>query len=304
MKVFITGATGFIGRHLIEALIASSAHIELLALTRNIKKAKQLNVLPIQWFDKISAEMIDSADVIINLAGEPIADKRWSSSQKSKICNSRWNITQDLAEHINASDHPPHTFISASAIGFYGRQNSTAINEGFTDYFPEFSHQICKKWESLALSVNARKDKKQTRVAILRTGIVLDKKQGALAKMLLPFKLGLGGKIASGEQYMSWIHISDMVNAIIHVINTKTLEGAINITAPSAVSNNEFSHTLSKSLSRPCIFITPEFVLRCIFGEMADLLVYGQNVYPHKLLESGFNFNYPKLPLALDDILK
>lgn len=309
MNVFITGATGLIGQNLVNALINSNLNIELYALTRNPKKAQKkftsLNIHhPIHWVKEITQKSITSSDVVVNLAGEPIAEKRWSTKQKLTICDSRWDITKTLADCIKASSNPPHTFISGSAIGIYGRQNKHIINESFTDYYPEFSHNICKKWESLALSVNDRSNIPRTRVAILRTGIVLDKNQGALAKMILPFKLGLGGKIASGKQYMSWIHINDMVNAIIHIITTESIQGPINMTAPHAVCNDEFSHVLSHTLSRPCVFSTPEFIVRMLFGEMADLLVFGQNVTPQKLEESGFTFTYPTLALALNEILK
>lgn len=300
MKVLITGATGLIGRHLIASLQHFSSEIELFALTRNKKKAEQRIHFPVSWLTEITAESIENCDVVINLAGEPIANKRWSKQQKIAICESRWQITKTLSEYIKKASNPPHTFISGSAIGFYGRQNTRPINESFTQYFPEFTHDICQQWESLALVAS---DNNTTRVVLLRTGIVLDKNEGALAKMLLPFKLGVGGKIASGEQYMSWIHIHDMVEAIMYTIHNKSLEGAINLTAPYAVSNNKFSHVLCKTISRPCLFKTPEFALRLMFGEMADLLVYGQNVYPKKLIESGFIFKYPKLTLALSNLL-
>ncbi|MFQ3288767.1 MAG: hypothetical protein ACI93V_000987, partial [Alteromonadaceae bacterium] len=169
----------------------------------------------------------------------------------------------------------------------------------YTDFNQEFTHDICKKWEAIALEASSEK----TRVAILRTGIVLATNSGALAKMLPPFKLGLGGPISQGEQIMSWIHYQDMVAAILHIEKSKELNGPINLTAPFAVSNHHFSQALSSQLKRPCFFTTPTLLLKLLFGEMADLLLYGQNVVPTKLLDSGYSFKYPTIEAALTDLV-
>ncbi len=299
MNFLITGATGLIGKKLTKALLKQTDS-NITVLTRNRAKATSLFKEKVAVIDKLSLTIIEQQDVIINLAGEPIADKRWSPSQKKKICQSRWQITQDLLGFINQAKKPPKVFISGSAIGIYGRQNQQIIDEGFVDYHQEFSHTICQQWEAIALKAQSP----ATRVALLRTGIVLSTQGGALAKMLLPFKLGLGGKMASGEQRMSWVHIDDMVAAIIYIINNQQLIGAINITAPEPVSNQVFSSILAKTLSRPCIFSTPTFMLKLLFGEMADLLIYGQNVVPKKLRDSGFRFEYEKLSKALESLIK
>lgn len=299
MKVFITGGTGLIGRNLIESLFQHYSDLELTVLTRNIRHAQTLFTYPIQWVNDLTLDCINEKDLVINLAGEPIADKRWSDTQKANICESRWKITAAITCLINQAKTPPKTFISASAIGIYGRQNAEMIDEDFKDYHQEFSHQICAKWESIALDV---KNTTNTRIALLRTGIVLDKSQGALAKMLLPFKLGLGGKMASGEQYMSWIHIQDMVDAIVHIIKTPSISGAVNMVSPNAVTNKDFSQSLSKTLNRPCMFTTPKFMLKILFGEMAELFMYGQRVVPKKLMESGYVYKYASLPLALENL--
>lgn len=298
MNIFITGATGLIGRHLIEELVLNPA-IQLFALTRNKQKAETILAKPVTLFSSLNDCDFNNIDVVINLAGEPIAQKRWTAKQKQKICQSRWQLTQHLADKINNAKTPPHSFISGSAIGFYGRQKETKITESFELSHQEFTHDVCQTWENIALSTQS-----STRVCLLRTGIVLDKQQGALTKMLVPFKLGLGGPIGNGEQYMSWIHIQDMVNIIIALINNQALSGIINATAPLPVTNQEFSKTLADTLNRPCFCRVPKTVLKLILGELADLVLYGQNVVPDKLLKSGFSFRYPTLTSALENIFK
>lgn len=297
MKILITGATGLIGSALCKLL--ADKH-ELIALTRNINKAK--NTLPnsIIALDNLKDVNFDDLDAVINLAGEPIADKRWSAQQKQKIFQSRLAITEQIVNKINTSDTPPKVFISGSAIGFYGRQPAeNVITESYSSTYPEFSHQLCKQWEELALQAHSP----DVRVCLLRTGIVLSKQGGALDKMLPPFKLGVGGRMASGKQMMSWIHIDDMVNAIVFLLEDEKAHGAFNLTAPEPVSNTNFTQTLAKTLNRPALFPMPEFVLKLLFGEMSDLLVYGQNVIPEKLEQQGFKFKFKTLDTALNEIL-
>lgn len=298
MNYLITGGTGCIGQALIKQLHTHNVNITV--LSRNIEKAQmQLNSKVI-IVGKLTLDNIENADIVINLAGEPIADKRWSQSQKDLICNSRWSITQNIVNLIKQATKKPKLFISGSAIGIYGRQGVAQINENFTDYNKEFTNTVCENWELIAEKANSP----FTRVALLRTGIVLSKNHGALAKMLPPFKLGLGGKIGSGSQVMSWIHVEDMVNAILYIIENEQLSGPINMTAQNPVSNTEFTSHLSKTLNRPCIFTTPTLLLKLIFGEMSELLTYGQNVYPEKLLASGFNFKYTNVDSALNALIK
>lgn len=306
MKVLITGGSGLIGCAVIAEFLRKGID-DITVLTRDKKSAalkikKSFNgdnfsCAPLSFITSLAEVELSNDMVVINLAGEPIADKRWSEQQKQAICQSRWQITEQLASKIAHAEYKPVAFISGSAIGMYGRQTLADIDESFQQFYQEFSHEICQKWEQLAFSVSDH-----TRVVTLRTGIVLAKEGGALAKMWLPFKLGVGGKIASGEQGMSWIHIDDMVGAIMHIIDCQPLSGAINLTAPSPVSNVHFSQALAKQLKRPCLFTTPEIVLRLIFGEMADLLVYGQFVLPKKLLTTGYQFKHATLEEALASI--
>lgn len=296
MNYFITGGTGLIGSALIEKLLQNKQN-KVTVLTRNTNHAIKQFDDQVSIVNNMLLVDFDDVDIIINLAGEAIAGKRWTKNQKDKICHSRWTITEQLVSLIDKAKKPPYLFISGSAIGIYGRQNSNPITEKFNSYHEEFSSTVCKQWESIATSASST-----TRVALLRTGIVLAKDKGALAKMLLPFKLGLGGKIAQGNQIMSWIHIEDMINAIIYIIENEALQGPINVTAEQAVTNENFSYSLANSLNRPCLLTTPGFLLKLIFGEMADLLLYGQNVYPEKLKVNNFQFKYKSLDQALNNL--
>ena len=299
MKILITGGTGLIGRALIKKLNAELDDYYLTVLTRDKLNAKDNLPYPLNLETELDEIDVSEYSAIINLAGEPIVDKRWSSTQKQTICDSRWRITEQLVNKINTecSAERPIRFISGSAVGYYGRQDTQVITEEFKKPFPEFSHVLCQRWEDIASQAT------RANVCLLRTGIVLSTEGGALKKMLLPFNLGLGGKVASGEQYMPWIHIDDMINAIVYLLKHPVLNGPYNLTAPEPVPNQEFCNTLARVLHRPCLFPMPEFVLNILFGEMSDLLVYGQNVKPQKLLDAGFKFQYPDLQGAFEHLL-
>ena len=297
MHIFITGGTGLIGRHLIPALLRD-ASTKITVLTRDTTKAKASlpgNVALVTSLDDTLD--FDDVDAVINLAGEPIADKRWSETQKKRICESRWQITQQLTDKINAAKQPPATFISGSAIGYYGRQGDKLVTEAFTEVHHEFTHTVCEKWERIALQASQK-----TRVSLLRTGVVLSRDGGALSKMRLPFSLGLGGRIGDGNQYMSWIHINDMVAAILFLLEHKHCEGAYNLTAPTPVTNSEFVKAYAASLGRPAIFPMPALALKLLMGEAADLLVTGQRVVPQKLVDAGFKFSFTDIGSAFADI--
>jgi uncharacterized protein (TIGR01777 family) len=297
MKILITGGSGLIGSSLIPILRPCDVSV----YTRNVAMAEQILGHKIHFLSTLThLSNLDNYDVVINLAGEPIADKKWTDEQKRKIENSRWSITEDIVALINAGENPPKLLISGSAIGYYGRQQDQIIDENFSSPHDEFSHQLCERWEFLAKQAESDK----TRVCILRTGVVITKRGGALQKMLLPFKLGLGGPIGNGSQYMSWIHLEDMLQGIAHLITNESCEGVYNFTAPNPVTNKEFSHELANSLSRPCLFKVPEFVLRMMMGEMANLVIYGQRVVPKRLQDSGYKFIYPEISLAFDSLLK
>lgn len=298
MNILITGATGLIGSKLISYLIDDNSSHKLYALSRNKEKASEQLPESVNILTSLSCLNFNKLDVIINLAGEPIAEKRWTKSQKIKIAESRWQLTQEIVDKINNADNPPKSFISGSAIGFYGRQEKKKITEDFNAIHEEFTHSICNKWEQIALTSESK-----TRVCLLRTGIILDKDQGALAKMLIPFKLGLGGPIGNGGQYMSWIHIDDMVRGIITLMNDQQLNGVFNLTAPEPVTNKEFSSILAKTINKPCFITTPTLIMKIMLGEMSSLIVYGQRVIPVKLQSAGFKFKYNNLSSTLNNLL-
>lgn len=295
MNILLTGGTGFIGTELCKHL---RNHNLVTVLTRTPEKVYcnlGHDIKPVTSLEDVDFNKLDA---VINLAGEPIADKRWSNKQKQKITDSRWQITEYIAKAIKKAYSPPHTLISGSAIGYYGRQGHVPITEEFDNFHQEFSHDVCNKWENLASQATSDR----TRVCILRTGVVLGHKGGALKKMLPAYKVGLGGPIASGKQYMSWIHLKDMVGIIMYLLETRELNGIFNATAPNPVSNEEFSHQLAKTLSRPNFARVPAPVLKLLFGEMSDLLLYGQNVVPQRLMDSGYPYRYPTLNEALRNI--
>ncbi|MEP0176343.1 MAG: TIGR01777 family oxidoreductase [Paraglaciecola sp.] len=297
MNILMTGGSGLIGSNLVPILRPSNIAV----YTRNVAKAEQILGHKIHFLSTLShLENLNDYDVVINLAGEPIVAKKWTAEQKRIIEKSRWDLTEKVVNLIKASDNPPSILISGSAIGYYGNQHDRTIDEDYTVANDEFSHTLCERWEFLAKQAESDK----TRVCILRTGIVLSKRGGALPKMLLPFKLGLGGPISRGSQYMSWIHLEDMLQGILHLIENKGCRGVYNFTAPNPVTNQEFSQKLAESLNRPCLFRVPEFVLRVLMGEMADLVIYGQRVAPTRLLDSGYKFVYPELSGVFDCLRK
>lgn len=291
-SILITGGTGLIGRTLVKSLHKQYA---ITVVTRDPNRATRLLGDNITCIAAEELRSVDDFDAVVNLAGEPIADKRWTDAQKGRICQSRWKITQQLVDLINNSSNPPVVFISGSAIGVYGRQGDTVITEEFTDFHDEFSREVCQKWEEIAL-------KAKTRVCVLRTGVVLSDEGGALSKMLMPFRLGLGGPIGTGKQFMSWIHLDDMVNGIQFLLENDETKGIYNLTSPNPNTNHFFSLALAKRLERPCIFRVPAFVIKTLMGESSDLVLFGQKVIPQKLIDDGFKFAFPTLKAALADL--
>ncbi len=297
MNILVTGGTGLIGR----ALLPHFTHDSVTILSRNPAKAYQQLGHHIKVLDSLdSLADLNHFDVVINLAGEPIANKRWTDRQKSVICESRWALTESLVDKMLASDTPPHTFISGSAVGYYGDQQQNDIDESSQiDATEDFAHKVCAKWENIAL----RAQTSDTRVCLLRTGIVLSRQGGALAKMLPVYQMGLGGPFGNGRQFFPWIHIQDMVKGILFLIKQPHTKGIFNFTAPNTVTNREFSATLAKVLRRPHILMTPEWAVKLSFGESACLLLDSQKVHPKRLVDAGYNFSFPKLEPALKETL-
>ena len=301
MHYLITGATGLIGSAFIHSLTEND-HVT--AVSRSPSKVDKLftNVAAsIHAIENVSElSDLNHIDVVINLAGEPIADKRWSASQKNKITQSRWLITQALVDKIQQSEQPPAVLISGSAIGYYGRQDTYEIDESYDQIHHEFTHQVCEKWENIALKAQSQ----DTRVCVLRTGIVLEKGKGALAKMALPFYFGAGATMGNGQQGMSWIHLQDMVRGIRFLVDNNNSQGEYNFTAPQPVSHKVFCHTLANTLKRPCWLNIPTMGMQLLLGEMADLLLYGQYVLPNRLVAEGYQFTFNDLSSALKDLYR
>ncbi|GAD78278.1 TIGR01777 family oxidoreductase [Vibrio ezurae] len=300
MHILITGGTGFIGRALIKQLIPH----QITLLTRDCehaaKQLKHINPRSLQFIHSLeSLNCLSGFDAVINLAGEPIVDKRWSEAQKKRISESRWNLTQKLVDLIQRSSTPPSVFISGSAVGIYGDQKQLIVDENSTYQATGFPNTVCQKWEDIANMAQSA----STRVITLRTGIVLGQEGGALEKMLLPYKWGLGGPIGAGQQYMPWIHIEDMVRAIQFLLDKDTASGAFNMVAPHPITNKEFSQVLAKTLSRPHFLFTPKFILKLALGESSCLLFDSIKAKPKRLTEQGFTFTYSRIHPALQHLL-
>lgn len=296
MNILLTGGTGLIGSGLTR--LWQSQH-KLWLLSREPAKVTAMFGTAVQAISSLDEVDFNQLDAVINLAGEPIVGKRWTEQQKQRLCHSRWHLTEQLVNAIKAAASPPAVLISGSAIGVYGRHQAQLITEDAAHYNPEFSHQLCQRWEDIALAAGSDR----TRVCILRTGIVLANDGGALTKMLPAFKLGLGGRIGHGGQYMSWLHISDMLSIIEFLLLHPTLSGIFNATAPNPVTNAEFSQTLARVLKRPALLPMPAWLLQLMLGEMADLLLTGQRVLPANLTKAGFSFRYENLQPALSALL-
>ncbi|MBL4742933.1 MAG: TIGR01777 family protein [Idiomarina sp.] len=294
MNILLTGGTGLIGSYFIKKY--SSQHTFTVTSRAPDKARRQLGgaVTVVKSVDEINN--ISAFDAVINLQGAGIADKRWSAQRKQTLQNSRWQVTEKLAEMIMAADKKP-LFVSGSAIGYYGPRDAEPVNEEGTPKQRDFAVELCQQWEQKALAAS-----EQTRVVLLRSGVVLSAEGGALAKMILPYKMGLGGPLGNGTQMMSWIHIDDMVRAIEYILHHDTIQGPVNMTAPGPVTNKAFSRTLASVLKRPHIFKVPAVVLKTAMGEMSSMLLEGQAVVPDKLRNHGFEFNYPTIRAALKDV--
>jgi hypothetical protein len=294
MNVLITGGTGFIGKALCTDL--AMKNYTLWILTRNPDRARQLipfkNIRYIQNFNEITNDII--FDSVINLSGEPIA-KRWTPEYKKILFESRIGVTQRLIECLSRLSQPPRVLISGSAIGFYGAQKDHELSET-SAYHTGFTHDLCQAWENAALEATSL----GTRVCCLRTGVVLGTRGGMLKQIRLPYLMGLGGPIGDGNQWMSWVHINDLIKIIVFCINNEQMQGPVNATAPNPVRNKMFAKLYGKVLYRPALVPMPALFLHLLFGEMADeLLLRGQKVIPSKLRNAGFQFQYPELEMAL-----
>lgn len=298
MKILMTGSTGLVGTALVSLLEKEGHRVSPL-----IRGKPRAGTSEIEWHpDQNSVtnrDALEGHDAAIHLAGESIADGRWTPEKKQRIRDSRVKGTGLLAATLGQLERPPRVLASASAIGFYGNRVDELLDEASAPG-NGFLADACREWEA----ATAAAEEAGIRVAHLRFGIVLSAQGGALAKLLTPFKLGAGGKLGSGKQWMSWVAIDDAIAAIYKVVGADDMNGAVNIVAPNPVTNAEFTETLGRVLERPTIFSVPAFAARLAFGEMADeALLASQRVAPAQLKQHGFEFQYPQLDAGLRHLL-
>lgn len=303
MKIIITGGTGFIGSHLLQ-ILSNDSH-QIILLTRGASRTTTLNSASIKYVhwdpQTIGAweEELNGSDVVINLIGKNVFEERWNKRVQSEILKSRIIPTQLLVDAISRSKQKPSLFISASAVGFYGDRNDETITEkssGGNDFLAD----VVKQWEGAAVEA----EKYGVRVATPRIGLVLEKSGGMIGKMLLPFKLFVGGPIGTGKQFLPWIHMDDVVRGILYPMENKTLNGIYNLVSPNPVSMDEFSKIFGSVLHRPSWLPVPDFALKILYGDGAKVILSGQKAIPEKLLNSGYQFSFSDLKKALTDILQ
>lgn len=297
MTIILAGGSGFLGRKL-AARLEHGGH-RVLNLTRRPQRGCETDL---HWQPDGSAGAIsaclDGADAVVNLAGQGIADRRWTTARKVEIRSSRLLATRTLVHAMAACQAPPPVFVSASGIGYYGACGEGAVTES-AGPGSDFLARLCVEWEEAASAAQGQ----STRVALARTGLVLDSSGGALARMLLPFRMGLGASMGSGRQFMPWIHVNDWVSMVMWLIESEQAAGAFNATAPEPVTNQEFTRTLGRVLHRPAVLRAPAFVMSTAMGEMASLLLTGQRAVPARADEMGFRFGFRALEPALRDLL-
>ena len=297
MKILISGASGLVGSALIARLTKDGHQV-----VRLVRAQPPPGVPVVVWIPGkgvLDVAALEGFDAIVHLAGESIATGRWTMEKKARIRDSRVRRTELLAGTIARLSRPPAVLLCASAIGFYGDRGDEILTEESASG-KDFLSEVCRAWEA-ASEPAARKG---VRVVRHRFGVILSPAGGALAKMLLPFKLGLGGRVGDGRQFMSWISLDDVVDELMHTLGAKDLRGAVNTVSPRPATNAEFTSTLGRVLRRPVIFPMPAFAARLAFGEMADaLLLSSQRVEPKRLLASGYRFRYPDLEAALRHLL-
>jgi uncharacterized protein (TIGR01777 family) len=299
MKALVTGATGFVGPRLLRLLDSP------VVVSRSPERARRAvgNLAgPIFRWDPmrepLPAEALEGVDVIYHLAGESVAEGRWTAAQKARIRESRVIGTRHLVQGIKQVDRKPSVLVSASAVGYYGNRGDEELTESAAPA-DDFLAEVCVAWEREAMAA----EQLGVRTVTARTGIVLGAGGGALAKMLTPFKLGAGGPLGNGKQWMPWIHVADLARLYVHAADTPSITGPMNAVAPNPVRNSEFTKALGRQLHRPAFMPAPYLGLRLLFGEFAQVLFASQRVIPRVALETGFVFQYPDIASALREIL-
>jgi uncharacterized protein len=300
MQVLVTGASGLVGRSLCVSL-GEQGHT-VIALSRSPDSASGVQASKILKWDPMAgpppAEALAGIEAVVHLAGEPIAAHRWTEEQKKRIRESRVVSTRNLVDGMRDAVKRPAVFVCGSAVGFYGSRGDEQLEEDSTSG-QGFLSELCQEWEREA----DRARDLSIRVVKVRTGVVLARDGGALQKMLPPFKLGLGGPLGSGRHWFAWIHIKDIAGIFVHAIHNMSVTGPINGVAPESVTNAEFTRQLGRVLGRPAFIPVPEFAMRALMGEMADILFVSQRVVPKAALASGYEFHFPQLQPALANLL-
>ena len=303
MRVIITGGTGLIGSALAKRLLQRGDEIILLSRNPQAKQSDSPSGVKLEAWDGRSADgwgkLVNDDTAIVNLAGENLSAGLWTEARKKRIIDSRVNAGLAVSQAVEQAESKPAVVIQSSAVGYYGVQDQSLISEGHKPGV-DFLSQVCLAWESSTLTV----EQLGVRRAIIRTGVVLSKDEGALSKMLLPFYFFVGGPIGNGKQGFSWIHLQDEAAAIEFLIHHPQAEGVFNLSAPQPVSNRQFAQTIGKVLNRPAIIPVPGFALKLVLGEMSTVLLDGQFVQPKRLLEQGFEFSFTDAESALRDLLE
>ena len=293
MKILVTGGTGFVGQSLCPAL-AADGH-EVVVLTRqSAPRLPNGGVSAVTRLDGLDASGFGG---VINLAGAPIGDARWTLERKRQLLDSRVNTTARLVEWMARAKRRPPVLVSASAVGYYGEQGDRPVTED-TPPTPGFTHDLCAAWEREA----AKAGEFGVRVCLMRIGVVLDQGGGALAKMLPAFRMGAGGRLGAGKHWFPWIHRADVTAICQWLLDNDKARGAYNVGAPNPVTNAEFTRALGRALGRPTVLPMPEAALKLLFGEMSELLLVSDRMLPKRLLDEGFEFRYPDLDRALANI--
>ena len=301
MRIAIAGGTGFVGNALVKKLLEKKH--EIFILTRNIShKQHSKNLNYVQWLndDDSPEDVLESIDVFINLAGESINSGRWTEDRKKRILNSRITATKEVRRIISRLEEKPYTLINASAVGYYGTSQVETFTESSRKSGTDFLAETVRRWEEEA----AKAEEFEVRTVFCRFGIMLEKNDGALPRMALPYKLFAGGTVGTGSQWVSWIHLDDAVSGILFCIEHEQLQGPVNFTSPYPVTMKEFGQILGEVLNRPHWMPAPGFALKIALGEMSTLVLEGQKVLPEKLQSFGYEFLYPELKAALSDIYK
>lgn len=296
MRILLAGGSGFLGRALQTRFQREGHAVGILTRKPRPGVAEDLFWIP-DGSAGAWAKALDGVEVVVNLAGESIADRRWNNARKHALRNSRLLSTRSLVAGIRQVARPPAVLINGSAVGYYGPHGDEWVTEA-TPPGSDFLSDLCVQWEREAEQASS-----VTRVALVRTGLVLDPKGGALGKMLPPFRMGVGGPLGSGRQYMPWIHIDDWVNLIAWLVTEPNARGAFNLTAPDPVTNATFTRALGRALSRPAVIPMPGFGLRLLIGEFADALLTGQRAIPARAEEMGFQFRFREIEPALRDLI-